>query len=86
MDAERYSLEQKVKGVINQSMNFTDEELTNDANLRNDLGVDSLDAVEIIMCIEKKFDISIPDDVVEKLGTVNDIVDYLLLQNIKVEG
>ncbi len=49
-------------------------------NLRKDLGMDSLDFVEIIMEAEKEFGINIPDDQVEKMITVNDLVVYIAAQ------
>ena len=42
-----------------------------------DLGADSLDVVELVMALEEKFDIEIPDDEAEKIQTVKDVVDYI---------
>ena len=47
------------------------------ANLQNDLGADSLDAVELIMQIEEEFEVEIPDEVASNMKTVKDIVDYI---------
>jgi acyl carrier protein len=46
-------------------------------HLINDLGADSLDCVEIVMAIEEKFDIEIPDEDCEQIKTVEDIVSYI---------
>nr|MBP7023129.1 acyl carrier protein [Bacteroidales bacterium] len=43
----------------------------------NDLGADSLDTVELIMEFEKEFNLSIPDDEAEKIGTVGDAISYI---------
>ncbi len=42
-----------------------------------DLGADSLDAVELVMAIEEEFGIEVPDEEAEKLGSVGDIIDYV---------
>lgn len=52
-------------------------EIEPDTSLVDDLGADSLDAVEIIMAIEEEFSIEIPDDKFESLETVQDIVDLV---------
>lgn len=54
-----------------------DEADRESSNLINDLGMDSLDAIEIIMDFEKEFMIGIPDDDIEKIETVEDIINYL---------
>ena len=54
-----------------------DEADRESSNLINDLGMDSLDAVEIIIDFEKEFMIGIPDDDAEKIETVEDIINYL---------
>ena len=48
-----------------------------DISLVDDIGADSLDVVEVVMQIEEEFDIEIPDDEVEKLITVQEIIDYV---------
>ena len=48
-----------------------------DEELSTDFGMDSLDKMELIMYIEREYDISIPDDHAEKMDTVGKIIDYL---------
>lgn len=48
-----------------------------DVSLVDDIGADSLDVVEVVMQIEEKFDIEISDEEVEKLTTVQEIIDYV---------
>lgn len=48
-----------------------------EASFTNDLGADSLDTVELIMEFEKEFNIAIPDDQAEKIGTVGQAVEYI---------
>lgn len=67
-----------VKAIIEEQLGITDtDKITLKTNIHSDLDADSLDAVEIIMTIEDEFDVEIPDDIVEKLQTVGQIVDYL---------
>jgi acyl carrier protein len=69
-------LQNKIKTIISNHLNVKEEEITSEKSLI-DLGADSLDAVELMMEIENKFDISIPDTEMEKLSTVGDIQTYL---------
>ena len=68
---------QKVKGIIIDKLGVEDSEVTPEASFTNDLGADSLATVELIMEFEKEFNISIPDDQAENIGTVGDAVKYL---------
>ncbi len=54
-----------------------ENEVTPEASFTNDLGADSLDTVELIMEFEKEFNLSIPDDEAEKIGTVGDAINYI---------
>lgn len=69
---------EKVCEVILSTM-YLDESilLSEDTNLKDDLAVDSLDAVEILMGLESAFDIEIADEEAEKLRTIGDIVNYI---------
>jgi len=67
----------KVKQIIVDKLGVDESEITNAASFTNDLGADSLDTVELIMEFEKEFDIAIPDEEAEKIGTVGDAVTYL---------
>lgn len=51
--------------------------LTNNASFTNDLGLDSLDAVEVVMAIEEEFAIEIPDAEADEIATVQDAIDYV---------
>jgi len=67
----------KVKQIIVDKLGVDESEITNAASFTNDLGADSLDTVELIMEFEKEFDLAIPDEEAEKIGTVGDAVSYL---------
>ena len=68
---------EKVKKIIVDRLGVDESEVTAEASFTNDLGADSLDTVELIMEFEKEFDVSIPDDQAEKIGTVGDAVSYI---------
>jgi|TARA_B100000780_G_scaffold255270_1_gene203841 acyl carrier protein len=73
---------QKVTAIIVDKLGVEEPEVTNEASFTNDLGADSLDTVELIMEFEKEFNISIPDDQAENIGTVGQAITYLE-ENVK---
>jgi acyl carrier protein len=70
-------IENKVKAIIVDKLGVDESEVTTEASFTNDLGADSLDTVELIMEFEKEFNIAIPDDKAEGIGTVGDAVTYI---------
>ena len=67
----------KVKAIIIDKLGVDEGEVTGSASFTNDLGADSLDTVELIMEFEKEFDIQIPDDQAENIGTVGQAVSFI---------
>jgi acyl carrier protein len=67
----------KVKEIIAEELGIEEEEINMDSDLSEDLGADSLDAIELIMAIEEEFDIEIADSEATKIKSVSDIVNYL---------
>ena len=67
----------RVKKIIVDKLGVDEAEVTSAASFTNDLGADSLDTVELIMEFEKEFNIAIPDDQAEKIGTVGDAINYI---------
>lgn len=87
MKNSKQSIEQRVKNLISDKLAIDLDLVTDEADLRNNLGADSLDTVEVIMELEKEFDIIITDDEAEELTTVKhhvDIVERLSAEEIKV--
>ncbi len=68
---------EKVTSIIVDKLGVEESEVTHEASFTNDLGADSLDTVELIMEFEKEFNIAIPDEQAEKIGTVGDAVTYI---------
>lgn len=67
----------RVKAIIVDKLGVDESEVTTEASFTNDLGADSLDTVELIMEFEKEFNIGIPDDQAETIGTVGDAIKYI---------
>ncbi len=70
-------IKSKVVAIIVDKLGVEESEVTIEASFTNDLGADSLDTVELIMEFEKEFNIAIPDDQAEKIGTVGQAVEYI---------
>ncbi len=70
-------VEEKVKNIICEQLDVDEKDVVPEASFVDDLGADSLDQVELIMGMEEAFDISIPDEDAEKIGTVQDAIDYI---------
>lgn len=70
-------VETKVKKIIVDQLDVTEDELASGASFVDDLGADSLDTVEMVMAFEEEFSIEIPDEDAEKIRTVQDAVDYI---------
>ncbi|MBR0144486.1 MAG: acyl carrier protein [Clostridia bacterium] len=68
---------EKVKALLCDNLGIDENDVTMDANLIDDLNIDSLDVVELIMAVEEEFGIEIPDEDVEKVTTVGNMVDYI---------
>jgi acyl carrier protein len=68
---------EKVKSIIVDKLGVEESEVPPEASFTNDLGADSLDTVELIMEFEKEFNIAIPDEQAEKIGTVGDAITYI---------
>jgi len=68
---------QKVKEIVAQQLGVTEEQVTDDASFKDDLGADSLEIVELVMAFEEEFGIEIPDEDAEKVTTVGQAVQYI---------
>ena len=73
----RQEIFESVKELVHDSLNVEASRISLDASFIDDLGADSLDIVELVMAIEKHFDIEIPDEDAEQINTVQDAVDYI---------
>ncbi|MBQ7757125.1 MAG: acyl carrier protein [Oscillospiraceae bacterium] len=67
----------KVKAIIVDQLDVDEDKVTLEASITEDLGADSLDIVDLVMSFEDEFGIEIPDDEVENVKTVGDIVKII---------
>jgi acyl carrier protein len=71
------TVEEKIRKIICEQLDVAEKDVVPGASFVDDLGADSLDQVELIMAMEEEFDVSIPDEDAEKIGTVQDALDYI---------
>ena len=68
---------EKVKALLSQQLDIDEDTITEDTNIVDDLGADSLDVVELMTTLEQDFDLLISDESLNELHTVGDIVKYI---------
>ena len=71
---------ERVKKIIASQLGADESVITPETDIEDDLGADSLDAVELIVAFEEEFGISVPDDDILAIRTVGDILEYLELE------
>jgi acyl carrier protein len=71
------SAEEKVIDIIVEQLSVDKDKVVPSASFVDDLGADSLDLVELIMAMEEAFGIEIPDEVAEKITTVQDAIEHV---------
>lgn len=67
----------KMKDILVEQLECNPEDVTMESLLVDDLGADSLDAIDIVMSVEDTFKVEVPDEIIEKIETVGDIVNYI---------
>jgi acyl carrier protein len=70
-------IEEQVKEIICEQLDVKPEDVDPSKTFTDDLGADSLAIVELVLALEEKFDVKIPDDEVEKIKTVGNSIDYI---------
>jgi len=68
---------EKIRAIIANELNIDESKITLESSLSEDLGADSLDAVELIMALEDEFGIEVDDEAATKIKKVSDIVEFL---------
>lgn len=69
---------EKIKEILAEQLDIENaESITMDSLLVEDLGADSLDSIDIVMSVEDEFKIEVPDEVIEAMNSVSDIVNYI---------
>ncbi|NTW55039.1 MAG: acyl carrier protein [Chlorobaculum sp.] len=72
------AIKDKVYDIIVSKMGVGKDQIKMESKFADDLGADSLDTVELIMELENEFDVKIPDEDAEKIGTVQQAIDYIV--------
>lgn len=70
-------MEKVIKSIIENKFGISPKDYTDESNFKEDLGFDSLDVVDLVMEIEKEFNISIPDSDIERILTVKGLINYV---------
>lgn len=68
---------EKIKAILSEQLDIDEDNITTDSLIVEDLGADSLDAIDIVMSVEDEFGIEVPDEIVEKMESVGDIVTFV---------
>ena len=68
---------EKVREILMDQLDVEEDAVTMEASITDDLGADSLDVVDLVMTLEDEFDIEIPDEEIENIKTVGDIVRFI---------
>ena len=68
---------EEVKEALRAQLKLGDREITVDSKMKDDLGADSLDVLQLLMTIEETYDITIPDEKLATFHTVGDVVSFL---------
>lgn len=68
---------EKISDILSEQLDIEKNKITMELSITDDLGADSLDLVDLLMSLEDEFDIEVPDEDVEKIKTVGDMVKYI---------
>lgn len=68
---------EKVKAILSEQFDVEEDSITPETNLTEDLEADSLDVVDLLMSIEDEFEIEVPDEEIENIKTVDQLVKYI---------
>ena len=71
------SVEEEVKSIVADLLKVDAAQVKLEASFADDLGADSLDVVQLVMALEEKFKISIPDEEAEKISSVGEAINYV---------
>lgn len=68
---------EKVKAILSEQFDVEEDSITPDTLIEDDLGADSLDVVDLLMSLEDEFEVEIPDEEIENIRSVGDLVRYI---------
>ena len=68
---------EKVKSILSEQLDIAESDISAESLIAEDLGADSLDVVDLLMSLEDEFEVEIPDEEIENIKTVGDLVNYI---------
>lgn len=68
---------EKVKAILAEQFDINGDTLTDETDIQEDLGADSLDVVDLLMSIEDEFNVEVPDEEIENIKTVGELVSFI---------
>lgn len=68
---------EKVKAILSEQFDVEEDSITTETSIVDDLGADSLDVVDLLMSIEDEFEIEVPDEEIDNIKTVGELVKYI---------
>ncbi len=68
---------EKVKAILSEQFDVEEDSITAETSISEDLGADSLDVVDLLMSLEDEFEIEVPDEEIENIKTVGELVKYI---------
>ncbi len=68
---------EKVCRLVSEQLDIDEDKITMDSSIVDDLGADSLDVVDLLMSLEEEFDLEIPDEEIESIKSIGDLVKYI---------
>ena len=68
---------EKVRQILMEQLDLEENQIKMDSSIIDDLGADSLDIVDLVMSLEEEFDTEIPDEAIENIKTVGEVVKYI---------
>ena len=73
----RVEIEAKVKDFLINELEIEEDVIFPEAKLKEDMGIDSLDFVDIVMSIEDEFSVEVPDEAIDDIKSVGDLVKFI---------
>ena len=67
----------EVKEILADQLDINIDDIEMTSDLQDDLGADSLDAIDVVMSVEDQYSIEVPDEVIKSIKTVEDIVSFI---------
>lgn len=68
---------EKIKKILSEQFSVDESTITENTNIAEDLGADSLDVVDIMMSIEDEFEMEVPDEAIDNIRTVGELVNFI---------